>query len=73
MSKPQNPPMFPHIHGCNVQGISLRDWFAGMAMQGIIANGGTNYNAVGQAEDAELAYNIADAMLAEREKGDQSS
>jgi hypothetical protein len=50
-------------------GMTLRDWFAGLAMQGIIASGlavqvsEENYhNAL-----AKLAYVNADAMIAERE------
>lgn len=44
--------------------MSLRDWFAGMAMLGLLASGpGT------QCGTADLAYRFADAMLAEREGG----
>ena len=46
--------------------ISLRDHFAGLAMQGLIGKDesrDTNYE-----EDAEHYYFIADSMLAEREK-----
>ena len=44
-------------------GMSLRDWFAGKALQGLLANNGyvTNLN-------AKIAYEIADAMLKERAK-----
>lgn len=52
-------------------GMTLRDYFAAKAMQGIIHNeadidfsGKTVESAV-----ASLSYRIADAMLAEREKG----
>lgn len=41
-------------------GMSLRDWFAGQAMVG--------YEAESAQAIAEVAYAIADAMLAEREK-----
>jgi hypothetical protein len=58
-------------------GMSLRDWFAGMALQGIV--GSTVYvTAIVTAEDADPpkilqsfaanAYDIADAMIAERNK-----
>ena len=41
---------------------SLRDHFAGLAMQGIIAHYGCSFLNIG------AAYEYADAMLAEREK-----
>ena len=44
------------------EGISLRDHFAGLAMQGLIAAGWDNERV------GNLAYNIADAMLVERRK-----
>jgi hypothetical protein len=43
-------------------GITMRDWFAGQAMQGLCANGVTNYTGI-----ARAAYSVADAMLEERE------
>lgn len=55
-------------------GISVRDYFAGQALQGIMANpepigGQTNYT-VGEvpAAIARAAYQQADAMLVERSK-----
>lgn len=48
---------------------TLRDWFAGMALQGMLAQ------PLGHDENwhhvmcAETAYKFADAMLAERSKG----
>jgi hypothetical protein len=53
-------PAFPI--GSNA-GMSLRDWFAGQAMQGLCANGNTN-----AIDIARAAYIIADAMLSQREK-----
>jgi hypothetical protein len=50
------------------EGISLRDHFAGLAMQGLVGKDESrdaNYE-----EDAEHYYFIADTMLAEREKRD---
>ncbi len=57
------------------QGMSLRDWFAGKAMQGILSNP-TAMNVVEKELDildqnpfiADLAYHIADAMLLQRKK-----
>jgi hypothetical protein len=49
-------------------GMSLRDWFAGMALQecGIIMP--AKFEGCTPQEVAAAAYIIADAMLAEREK-----
>ena len=43
-------------------GMSLRDWFAGQALAGLVSRQSTNIKA------AEGAYACADAMLAERDK-----
>lgn len=78
--KPHNPSAFPLPHlyapyGQEVQpiaegspGMSLRDWFAGQALAGMIA-----HDNAGDMEDdilARTAYRTADAMLAERTKGE---
>ena len=42
-------------------GMTLRDYFAAKAMQGLISNGGSSYKEVVQA-----AYIVADAMLKAR-------
>lgn len=51
--------------GPHSEGMSLRDWFAGMALVGLLANSKFN-----TAKDryCKHAYQIADKMLAEREK-----
>jgi hypothetical protein len=57
-----------------IRGMSLRDYFAAAALQGIIAcptahrvkDTGVEVNTMDQA--AEIAYQYADAMLLEREK-----
>lgn len=46
-------------------GLTLRDYFAAQAMAGFLATPAP----VNPKSDAELAYRIADAMLAERSKG----
>ena len=50
----------------NLTGMTLRDWFAGQALNGLLATFGK------QAETrdgyAKEAYHYADAMLAERQK-----
>jgi hypothetical protein len=51
------------------QGMSLRDWFAGMALQGACANA---WEEMGNDEQlAAFVYATADAMIAKREKGKQ--
>jgi len=47
--------------------ISLRDWFAGMALQAWITSFGDDSRPVPDSS-AKLAYEMADAMLAERGK-----
>jgi len=57
-------PAFPI--GSNA-GMSLRDWFAGQAMVGILANDSEpSPEKVGSI--AQQAYILADAMLSQREK-----
>ena len=49
-------------------GIDLRDYFAAKAMQGIASN--SKWNVTNQIENCvRESYRIADAMLAERNKG----
>ena len=45
------------------RGMTLRDYFAAMAMQGMVANGENNPSTITQA-----AYIVADLMLKERMK-----
>lgn len=51
-------------------GMSLRDWFAGQALAGIIAFPGTIEGDANKRNDvlSRLSYALADAMLAERAK-----
>jgi hypothetical protein len=45
--------------------MTLRDWFAGQALAGMLADPAN----IGSCQvNAEAAYKLADAMLAEREK-----
>lgn len=72
MSKPANPSAFP-TSAIN-SGMSLRDYFAGQALAGLIANAETPDLLIGlgfkgsKDMTAECAYAHADAMLAHRER-----
>jgi hypothetical protein len=51
-------------------GMSLRDWFAGMALMGSMASDGPGYEFTGSAEDrGRYCYKCADGMLAARKEG----
>ena len=52
-------PAFPTLG--HASGMSLRDYFAAKAMEGLIANNNTNAQEIAQA-----AYIVADAMLERR-------
>lgn len=55
-------------HSYHAEGMTLRDWFAGMAMQGFIsAAWGENQVVTDCIGIAHEAYNVADAMLNRRE------
>lgn len=63
------PPVFPQ--GASIGGLKLRDYFAALAMQGLVARG--DYQAgMDQPRREEqwsaAAYRIADAMLLKREE-----
>jgi hypothetical protein len=65
--KPTNPFAFPVPIAFQDGGMSLRDWFAGLALAGVLANPTKK----GRWTDyAEVSYVLADAMLAQREKND---
>jgi hypothetical protein len=60
--------MAPHSNGYN-EGMTLRDYFAAKAMQGIIFNDGDFLDARYSSPEniAFAAYHMADAMLKARE------
>lgn len=73
-------PAFPRAaippYNSSANGMSLRDWFAGQALQGILA-GGSNWNSVagevmknegiwGDVSTTGIAYRFADAMIKAR-------
>lgn len=48
----------------------LRDWFAGMAIMGLLAN--SSYELADNRGAAELSYDLADAMIDERAKRNET-
>ena len=55
------------------EGMTLRDYFAAKAMQGMLANKGFIYGKTADEDDsngAKRAYKIADAMMKAREQRD---
>ncbi len=68
MSQKGDEPAFPVTQSTYPTGMSLRDWFAGMALAGRMASGDWNATNHYVENEVSVAYNIADAMLAEREK-----
>lgn len=68
--KPENPSSFPLTDGTSfcTDGMTLRDYFANSAMQGLLSNSTFNATLPKDSEDvARIAYKIADAMLKQRE------
>lgn len=65
MSKRNGGPAFPQIDQLTtISGMTLRDYFAAKVMQALIANpDNTTYDFI-----SKHAYEMADAMLAERER-----
>ena len=48
------------------RGMTIRDYFASAAMQGVLSNGNTKFNEGWMTGLAKGAYEIADAMLEAR-------
>jgi hypothetical protein len=78
MSAPTNDggPAFPHfktdpysskVEICPQGGMTLRDYFAGQALAGMLINYTTQKFGVGEQTCAKGAYEFADAMLTARE------
>lgn len=79
MNEKDGGPVFPRaptfdcetgkIISYSSDGMSLRDYFAAKVMQGLQANPHISKGAVlTHSEEARWAYDVADAMIAEREK-----
>lgn len=67
MSKNDGGPAFPR--GEYSRGMSLRDWFAGQVLTGFFADRGLAYfSEDDRTKLAATAYELADAMLAERDR-----
>ena len=64
-NKPTNPHAFPNPHRTDLTGMTLRDYFAAKAMQGLISIADLDMH---QDDFARLAYQQADAMLKAREQ-----
>lgn len=68
--KPYNPPAFPACNEANVNGtmgMTLRDYFAGQALAGIIsAHASADDDLPDDEEAATWSYEYADAMLTAR-------
>ena len=66
-------PAFPHPAWAGSLGMSLRDWFAGQALAGMLAGFSKGERDGGPARfhesNCDTAYQIADAMLRAREGG----
>jgi hypothetical protein len=61
---------FPlHLHGDYGKGMSLRDYFAAAALQGLLAHVIGVANAKNELDYAKRCYQYADAMLAARKEG----
>lgn len=67
--KPTGGPAFPvsTIDGFTEHGMTLRDWFAGQAL-GLGFDWVNVHETGGYAEAAQVAYEVADAMIAARDK-----
>lgn len=77
LPNPANPPAFPSPYlqddPIGSPGMTLRDWFAGQALIGRLSRAYFQVDAKGFEEKlAKQCSAIADAMLAERAKYDQS-
>ena len=76
--KARGGPAFPTLEftiSDHQRGMGLRDYFAAVALQGLLAKEGATDSLIGNLattsfaqEDAKRAYTYADAMLAERDK-----
>jgi len=72
--KEETNPTWKEVHGGFSKDMTMRDYYAGLAMQGMFANPEDIHRAEEEtyeeyvAEIARCAYQMADAMLKAREK-----
>ena len=68
--KTKNPTAFPLKHADDKfnPGMTLRDYFAGQIITGIVSNTSVWNDITSLDESAEFAYEIADKLLIERQK-----
>jgi len=62
---------FANPHNTQEHGMDLRDWFAGLALQGIISNEGDTPEFIHL--NAKIAYEMADAMLQARKSNEENT
>ena len=74
MSKDTNGgPAFPVPLGAHLDGMSLRDWFAGQALAGYLASVEPGCDALPVRDKLAVSmYDMADAMLKARSQNDAS-
>jgi len=70
MSEIDDNSAFPlHLYGDYGKGMSIRDYFAAAALQGICVNVGRNGHAFHKPQDIAIeCYNLADAMIEARKE-----
>ena len=64
MSQPDEGPAFPSTKNPMKEGLSIRDWFAGMALQGQASFEGME--GCNKEQWVGMAYELADAMIERR-------
>ena len=69
----QNPPAFPTVSNARPEhvGMSLRDYFAGQCLVGVINEAKNEPGGLLLHQVAELAYELSDAMLEARKVKDE--
>jgi len=67
--KEETNPTWKEVHGGFARDMTLRDWYAGLAMQGMLSNEKLHKQILeaGQSWIEESAWMVAEAMLKERD------